>query len=114
MVSPPSAGRALVAGHDVASEPEKVRLRIGVALQEAALDPKQTGVQLLRLQGRLYGLSGSDTVRRDRSVFGSVSWSLPSMRWSCFRTRSLPASRSMSSQRSPRAAPRGRCACSCC
>jgi ABC-2 type transport system ATP-binding protein len=34
-----------------------VRLHIGVALQEAALDPKQTGVELLRLQGQLYGLS---------------------------------------------------------
>jgi len=60
----PSAGRAIVAGHDVADEPEKVRLRIGVALQEAALDPKQTGVQLLRLQGRLYGLSRHEIDRR--------------------------------------------------
>ena len=53
----PTGGRALVAGHDVASEPGRVRLRIGVALQDAALDPKQTGTELLRLQGRLYGLS---------------------------------------------------------
>ena len=53
----PTAGRAVVAGYDVADEPEKVRLRIGVALQEAALDPRQTGIELLRLQGRLYGLS---------------------------------------------------------
>src|SRR5437588_10826071 len=60
----PIAGRATVAGHDVADEPEKVRLRIGVALQEAALDPKQTGVQLLRLQGRLYGLSRHEIDRR--------------------------------------------------
>ncbi|MBV8304694.1 MAG: ATP-binding cassette domain-containing protein [Acidimicrobiia bacterium] len=60
----PSGGRAVVAGHDVADEPEEVRLRIGVALQEAALDPKQTGVQLLRLQGRLYGLTGSEIDRR--------------------------------------------------
>ncbi len=52
----PTAGRAVVAGYDVATQPEKVRLRIGVALQEAALDPKQTGIGLLRLQGRLYGL----------------------------------------------------------
>jgi ABC-2 type transport system ATP-binding protein len=56
----PSGGQAEVAGYDVATMPEKVRLRIGVALQEAALDPKQTGVQLLRLQGRLYGLSRSE------------------------------------------------------
>lgn len=56
----PSAGKAAVAGYDVQSEPEQVRLRIGVALQEAALDPKQTGIALLRLQGRLYGLSRSE------------------------------------------------------
>ena len=56
----PTEGRAVVAGHDVATEPGAVRLRIGVALQEAALDPKQTGLELLRLQGRLYGLSRSD------------------------------------------------------
>src|SRR5947209_11637243 len=53
----PTSGRATVAGHDVATEPGQVRLRIGVALQDAALDPKQTGEELLRLQGRLYGLS---------------------------------------------------------
>jgi ABC-2 type transport system ATP-binding protein len=45
----PTDGRAVVAGHDVAKEPGKVRLRIGAALQEAALDPKQTGAELLRL-----------------------------------------------------------------
>src|SRR5437870_9700572 len=60
----PSAGRAVVAGHDVATEPGQVRLRIGVALQEAALDPKQTGEELLRLQGRLYGLTRRETEQR--------------------------------------------------
>jgi ABC-2 type transport system ATP-binding protein len=53
----PSGGRAVVAGHDVATEPGQVRLRIGVALQDAALDPNQTGIELLHLQGLLYGLS---------------------------------------------------------
>ena len=52
----PTAGTATVAGFDVAAHPGDVRLRIGVALQEAALDPKQTGAELLRLQGLLYGL----------------------------------------------------------
>ena len=52
----PSGGRAEVAGYDVAAQPGEVRLRIGAALQEAALDPKQTGAELLRLQGLLYGL----------------------------------------------------------
>ena len=60
----PSGGRAIVAGHDVATEPERVRLRIGVALQDVALDGKQTGVELLRLQGRLYGLSRRESEQR--------------------------------------------------
>jgi ABC-2 type transport system ATP-binding protein len=55
----PTSGRASVAGYDVATHPGDVRLRIGVALQEAALDPKQTGAELLRLQGLLYGLPKS-------------------------------------------------------
>jgi ABC-2 type transport system ATP-binding protein len=53
----PTSGVAVVAGFDVREKAEMVRLRIGVALQEAALDPKQTGRELLDLQGRLYGLS---------------------------------------------------------
>jgi ABC-2 type transport system ATP-binding protein len=52
----PTGGAATVAGYDVASRPGEVRLHIGVALQDAALDPKQTGRELLRLQGLLYGL----------------------------------------------------------
>jgi ABC-2 type transport system ATP-binding protein len=60
----PTAGRAVVAGYDVATQADKVRLRIGVALQEAALDPKQTGIELLRLQGRLYGLSRNEIDQR--------------------------------------------------
>ncbi|MFZ4584437.1 MAG: ATP-binding cassette domain-containing protein [Acidimicrobiia bacterium] len=52
----PTGGRAEVAGFDVAKAPDQVRLRIGAALQDAALDPKQTGRELLRLQARLYGL----------------------------------------------------------
>jgi ABC-2 type transport system ATP-binding protein len=60
----PTGGRARVAGYDVATQPGQVRLRIGVALQDAALDPKQTGTELLRLQGRLYGLSSRALARR--------------------------------------------------
>src|SRR6266702_4695294 len=60
----PTGGRALVAGYDVAVHPGQVRLRVGVALQDVALDPKQAGVELLRLQGRLYGLSSRALARR--------------------------------------------------
>ena len=55
----PTSGAMTVAGFDVVRDPEDVRLRIGAALQEAALDNKQTGRELLRIQGRLYGLSRS-------------------------------------------------------
>ncbi|MDQ3777283.1 MAG: ATP-binding cassette domain-containing protein [Actinomycetota bacterium] len=60
----PTAGRAWVAGRDVVSDPGGVRLRIGVALQEAALDAMQTGAEILRLQGRLYGLTDPEIERR--------------------------------------------------
>jgi ABC-2 type transport system ATP-binding protein len=60
----PTSGYAFVAGKDVVRQAQDVRLRIGAALQEAALDNKQTGRELLRLQGRLYGLSGSEIDQR--------------------------------------------------
>jgi ABC-2 type transport system ATP-binding protein len=60
----PTSGTATVAGFDVCDKADMVRLRIGVALQEAALDPKQTGRELLDLQGRLYGLTTDERRRR--------------------------------------------------
>ena len=60
----PTGGSASVAGFDVLSQPNDIRLRIGAALQDAALDPKQTGREILRLQGRLYGLSRRDVDTR--------------------------------------------------
>ena len=56
----PTAGQATVAGYDVVDRPGEVRIRIGVALQEAALDERQTGREILDLQARLYGLSAAD------------------------------------------------------
>jgi ABC-2 type transport system ATP-binding protein len=69
----PSAGSARVAGHSVDNEPLEVRRRIGVALQEVALDDGQTGRQLLTLQGRLYGLSTADVRRRVDEVLDLVA-----------------------------------------
>ena len=68
----PSAGSATVAGYDVVSDATEVRLRIGAALQDAALDMKQTGRELLRLQGRLYGLSRRDVDTRLSELAGLV------------------------------------------
>ena len=60
----PTAGSISVAGFDAVSQPDQVRLRIGAALQEAALDDKQTGRELLTLQGRLYGLKEREIASR--------------------------------------------------
>ncbi len=51
---PVSDGSALVAGIDVRNDPQEVRRRIGVALQEVGLDATQTGQELLELQAGLY------------------------------------------------------------
>jgi ABC-2 type transport system ATP-binding protein len=59
-----TGGAARVAGIDVARDPDAVRRRIGVALQEAGLDPRQTGRELLELQGRLFALAPRDAAER--------------------------------------------------
>jgi ABC-2 type transport system ATP-binding protein len=68
----PSGGTARVAGFDVVHDSDEVRLRIGVALQEAALDPKLTGRELLTLQGRYYGLHRHEIAARLDHLLGLV------------------------------------------
>jgi ABC-2 type transport system ATP-binding protein len=68
----PTSGSATVAGYDVVDQPGEVRLRIGVALQDSSIDGKQTGRELLDLQGRLYGLSRRDIASRMDDVIGLV------------------------------------------
>jgi ABC-2 type transport system ATP-binding protein len=67
-----TAGRAEVAGLDVAAEPDAVRRRIGVALQESGLDPRQTGRELLNLHGRLFGLSPAEARARSDELLALV------------------------------------------
>ena len=57
---PMEEGQASVAGHDVATEPNEVRRRIGLAGQSAAVDEKLTVRQNLDLFGRLYHLPGPE------------------------------------------------------
>jgi daunorubicin resistance ABC transporter ATP-binding subunit len=52
-ILPPDGGRAEVLGHDVVRDPWAVRARIGLAGQNAAVDPNLTGRENLRLIGRL-------------------------------------------------------------
>ncbi len=52
----PTGGTGRVAGFDVVKQADNVRRNIGVALQDAAIDPLMTGNELLLLQAVLYGL----------------------------------------------------------
>jgi ABC-2 type transport system ATP-binding protein len=67
-----TAGRAWVAGIDVAKDPDQARRRMGVALQEAGLDPRQTGRELLVLQGRLFGMSAHESAARAEQLLELV------------------------------------------
>jgi ABC-2 type transport system ATP-binding protein len=68
----PSAGRAMVAGFDLATEPHLVRRSIGVALQDAGLDDMATGWELLVIQAQLFGLRGSEAVQRAADLLDLV------------------------------------------
>ncbi|WP_372458436.1 ATP-binding cassette domain-containing protein [Streptomyces niphimycinicus] len=60
----PDAGHARIAGYDVVSEAGKVRARIGLAGQRAAVDEQLTGRGNLRMFGRLYHLSRREAHRQ--------------------------------------------------
>jgi ABC-2 type transport system ATP-binding protein len=68
----PTAGSAQVAGFDVVADPGGVRTAIGVALQEAALDPLMTGRELIRLQATLHGLGREAGQRRADALLERV------------------------------------------
>lgn len=68
----PHGGVAFVAGINVGRDPQGIRLRIGVALQETALDDRQSGRELLTLQGRLYGMTPTQVRDRMKEVLDLV------------------------------------------
>ncbi len=68
----PTAGRARVAGFDVVREAGRVRRAIGVALQDAAIDPLMTGTELLRLQAVLHGIPRRHADRRGAELLERV------------------------------------------
>ncbi|MCB0991020.1 MAG: ATP-binding cassette domain-containing protein [Acidimicrobiales bacterium] len=68
----PTSGRAVVAGYDVVSESAKVRASIGVALQDAAIDPIMTGTELVQLQAVLHGIPRSVAARRGAELLERV------------------------------------------
>ncbi len=58
------AGTATVAGHDVRTHPTEVRRRIGLAAQDATVDPLLTGRENLVMIGELQQLSRRDAKAR--------------------------------------------------
>lgn len=60
----PDSGKVEILGEDIETQSSSIRLKIGVALQEASLDESQTGLEFLRLQGDLYGLTKSQIDQR--------------------------------------------------
>lgn len=68
----PSAGKATVGGYDVVEEAGQVRRIAGVALQDVGLDPLMKPLELLILQGRLFGASKSDAQVRAKELLHLV------------------------------------------
>ncbi|WIB66646.1 ATP-binding cassette domain-containing protein [Curtobacterium sp. MCBD17_035] len=64
----PDSGRVRVAGTDVVAEPQRIRRRIGVSGQYAAVDENLTGFENLDMIGRLYHLGRSASRRRAREL----------------------------------------------
>src|SRR6476469_4040367 len=69
---PPTSGSARVAGFDVVHQGAQVRMHIGAALQEAALDPLLTGREHLRLQASLQGIPRAERTKRADELLGRV------------------------------------------
>ena len=68
----PTSGSASVAGHDVVKEADAVRRSIGVALQDAAIDPLMTGRELLDLQAILHGIPKAEGRRKSEELLATV------------------------------------------
>src|SRR5437016_1768907 len=69
---PPTSGTARVAGFDVVRDGPQVRMRIGAALQEAALDPFLTGREHMRLQTAMHGLPKAERAARGAELLQRV------------------------------------------
>ncbi len=69
----PTGGRAVIAGHDAANDPNAVRRHIGVVFQAQSIDLKLSAYENLRHQGHLYGLHGSTLKSRIREMLSRVA-----------------------------------------
>ncbi|GLY13592.1 daunorubicin resistance protein DrrA family ABC transporter ATP-binding protein [Kineosporia sp. NBRC 101677] len=66
----PDAGVVRIAGHDLATQPARVRSAIGLTGQFAAIDDLLTGAENLTLMGKLHHLDRAENERRTRTLLG--------------------------------------------
>ncbi len=67
-----TAGSAMVAGKDVAREPQQVRARIGLVFQDPSLDNQLTARENLNFHAMAYGIPRAERAERIRSAFEMV------------------------------------------
>ncbi|MFN2103728.1 MAG: ATP-binding cassette domain-containing protein [Candidatus Promineifilaceae bacterium] len=68
----PTAGKATVGGYDVVTQAGEVRRIAGVALQDIGLDPLMKSLELLTMQGRLFGASRHEAHARAEELVNLV------------------------------------------
>ncbi|MBI5773618.1 MAG: ATP-binding cassette domain-containing protein [Verrucomicrobia bacterium] len=68
----PTGGSATVAGHDIASAPEKVRANVGFLSTATALYGRLTAKEMVQYFGRLHGLPEDVLARRLDEIFASL------------------------------------------
>ncbi|MBH01514.1 MAG: daunorubicin ABC transporter ATP-binding protein [Acidimicrobiaceae bacterium] len=71
----PTSGEIYVSGFNVVTEAADVRKIIGVALQDAAIDPLMTANELIRLQAVLHGISRTEAKKRGGELLERVGLS---------------------------------------
>jgi sodium transport system ATP-binding protein len=65
----PTGGRAVVAGYDVRTDPEKVRLNIGYMSASTGIYDRMTAWELVEYFGRLYGMGPEPLRARMETIF---------------------------------------------
>lgn len=68
----PTSGHASVGGYDIITQAADVRRAAGVALQDIGLDPLMKSMELLTIQGQLFGKSRKEAQRRAEELLELV------------------------------------------
>ncbi len=71
----PTSGSASILGHDVATDPDGVRRRIGVVFQSRSIDIKLSAEENLIHVGHLFGITGAPLKKRVAEMLERVSLS---------------------------------------